>query len=410
MYKLIGLFFERFAESIQCDVNSCQLIKYSERLRPMLTLTNNDITLQQSASDKTTAIKAIAKQLTVKGLVAEQYVKGMLNREKQNSTFLGNGIAIPHGTTDTRDLVNKTGVVVHHFPEGVNWGDGNVAYVAIGIAAKSDQHLGILKQLTKVLSADDVEGKLKQAKTKDDIIKLLNGEVQFEADFNPALIHLNFPATDMIQMSAVAGGLLKNSGSVESQFVAELVTKEATHLGNGLWLVSGDQGVKRSAMSILTTSEACEYKGLPVKAVIAIAACNDSHRTLLNTISQLVFEQQQTKIFTSTAAELVALFSGSVQQVSVDGDNVATFKIQNAHGLHARPSAMLVATVKKYKSAIKVSNIDGENKFVDAKSLMKVIGLGVKHGNSLQFTAEGPDAKEALVGIGEAIASGLSEG
>ena len=376
----------------------------------MLTLTNNDITLQQSATDKTTAIKAIAKQLTDNGLVAEQYVKGMLNREKQNSTFLGNGIAIPHGTTDTRHLVNKTGVAVHHFPEGVNWGNGNIAYVAIGIAAKSDQHLGILKQLTKVLSADDVEDKLKQAKTKDDIIKLLNGDVQFEADFNSALIQLNFPASDMIQMSAVAGGLLKNSDNVENQFVAGLVTKEATHLGNGLWLVSGDKGVKRSAMAILTTSESCEFNGLPVKALIAIAACNGTHSRLLNTISQLVFEQQQTKIFTSTVEQLVSLFATQAQPEVVDGDKVATFKINNAHGLHARPSAMLVAAVKKYKSVIKVANIDSENKFVDAKSLMKVIGLGVKHGDSLQFIADGPDAKEALIGIGEEIASGLSEG
>jgi len=376
----------------------------------MLTLTKNDITLQQSASDKTTAIKAVAKQLTDHGFVTDQYVNGMLNREKQNSTFLGNGIAIPHGTTDTRDLVNKTGVVVHHFPEGVNWGDGNIAYVAIGIAAKSDEHLGILKQLTKVLSADGVEDKLKHAKTQDDIIKLLNGEVQFEAEFTPALIQLNFPATDMIQMSAVAGGLLKNSGSVESQFVAELVTKEATHLGNGLWLVSGNKGVKRSAMSIITTSDVCESNGLPVKGLIAIAACNGAHSSLLNIISQLIFDQQQTTIFNSTSDELVALFADSAPQTVTDLDNVATFKINNTHGLHARPSAMLVAAVKKYKSTIKVSNIDGENKFVDAKSLMKVIGLGVKHGDSLQFSADGPDAKEALVGIGEAIASGLSEG
>jgi multiphosphoryl transfer protein len=376
----------------------------------MLTLTKNDITLQQSASDKTIAIKAIAKQLTEHGLVADQYVNGMLNREKQNSTFLGNGIAIPHGTTDTRHLVNKTGVAVHHFPEGVNWGEGNVAYIVIGIAAKSDEHLGILKQLTKVLSADGVEDKLKHANTKDDIIQLLNGEVQFEAEFTSALIQLNFPATDMIQMSAVAGGLLKNSGNVESQFVAELVSKEATHLGNGLWIVSGNKGVKRSAMSIITTSEVCESNGLPVKGLIAIAACNGAHSTLLDTISQLVFEQQQSILFNSTTEALIDLFTDSASQGQASAENVATFKINNTHGLHARPSAMLVAEVKKYKSTIKVSNIDGENKFVDAKSLMKVIGLGVKHGNSLQFTADGPDAKAALAGIGEAIASGLSEG
>ncbi len=55
--------------------------------------------------------------------MAEGYVNGMLAREQQTSTFLGNGIAIPHGTTDTRDQVLKTGVQVFQFPEGVT-GDG----------------------------------------------------------------------------------------------------------------------------------------------------------------------------------------------------------------------------------------------------------------------------------------------
>ncbi|WP_420340889.1 PTS sugar transporter subunit IIA [Vibrio mexicanus] len=88
----------------------------------MLKLNNNDITLAQSASDKFAAIKSIAQSLTEKGLVEEGYVEGMLNRENQNSTFLGNGIAIPHGTTDTRAMVKTTGVAVHHFPQGVDWG------------------------------------------------------------------------------------------------------------------------------------------------------------------------------------------------------------------------------------------------------------------------------------------------
>lgn len=378
----------------------------------MLTLTKNDITLQQAATDKTTAIKAIAKQLTEKGLVAEKYVDGMLNREQQNSTFLGNGIAIPHGTTDTRDLVNNTGVAVHHFPQGVNWGDGNVVYVVIGIAAKSDEHLGILKQLTKVLSADGVEEKLKQAKTEADIIALLNGDVQFEADFDASLIQLLFPASDMIQMSAVAGGLLKNSGNAESQFVAELVTKEPTHLGNGLWLVSTDKGVKRSGMSIVTTANGCEFNGLPVKGLIAIASCNASHKSFLTTITKAVAGQQQDSILSATSEQLLAMFSTSAEEttVSADADNTATFKIKNAHGLHARPGAMLVAEAKKYESKITVLNVNGDGKAVNAKSLMKVIALGVKHGHELQFTADGSDAKEALAGIGAAIASGLGEG
>ncbi|HDY8035836.1 TPA: fused PTS fructose transporter subunit IIA/HPr protein [Vibrio vulnificus] len=380
----------------------------------MLKLTSSDITLQQSADNKLDAIKNIAAALTEKGLVEQGYVEGMLNREAQNSTFLGNGIAIPHGTTDTRDLVQNTGVAVHHFPHGVKWGDGNKVYLAIGIAAKSDEHLGILKQLTKVLSADGVEARLQQATTEQEIIALLNGEIQLEADFDAASIQLLFPASDMIQMSAVAGGLIKNSGNAGSQFVAELVTKTPTHLGKGLWLVGSDVSVTRTAVSFVTTANDCEYQGTPVKGLLAFGACNNAHQAILANLTQLVYQGKQEALLHANAEQVIAMLSGeSVANASLEpatSDNTAVFKIKNAHGLHARPGAMLVAEAKKFESTIKVANLDGDRSVVNAKSLMKVIALGVKHGHQLQFTAEGPDASQALEAIGAAIASGLGEG
>lgn len=377
----------------------------------MLELNSSNIKLNQSSDDKLSAIKVIAADLTEKGLVQEGYVDGMLNREGQNSTFLGNGIAIPHGTTDTRGLVKQTGVSVHHFPNGVDWGDGNTAYVAIGIAAKSDEHLGILKQLTKVLSADGVEQKLKQAKSANEIVALLNGDVQLEADFDASLIQLNFPASDMVQMAAVAGGLLKNTGGAGTEFVADLVTKSPTHLGKGLWLVSSDKAVTRTGMAFVSTINQCELDGTPVHALIAFAACNNAHQSMLNKITEVVFKQEQEKLLSLSAEQVLGFFTGEeVASANATDGNVAVFKIKNAHGLHARPGAMLVAEAKKFESAITVSNLNGESKAVNAKSLMKVIALGVKHGHELQFSAEGPDAAEALEAIGKAIASGLGEG
>ncbi|MEZ9567453.1 fused PTS fructose transporter subunit IIA/HPr protein [Vibrio splendidus] len=377
----------------------------------MLKLSKSDITLGQTADDKFKAIQNIAGDLTAKGLVDSGYVEGMLNRENQNSTFLGNGIAIPHGTTDTRGLVKETGVAVHHFPEGIDWADGNRVYVAIGIAAKSDEHLGILKQLTKVLAADGVEEKLKQAKSEDEIIALLNGEVQLEADLDASLVQLLFPASDMIQMSAVAGGLLKNTGCTDNAFVADLVTKTPTHLGQGLWLLGSDKGVTRTGVSFVSTANHCEYEGTPVKALVAFAACNSAHQSILANLSKMVFEGKQQQLLAADAAQVIGLLKGeAVSTASQDDDNCAVFKIKNAHGLHARPGAMLVAEAKKFESTIRVSNLDGDGKEVNAKSLMKVIALGVKHGHQLQFVAEGDDAAQALESIGKAIASGLGEG
>ncbi|MEZ9576318.1 fused PTS fructose transporter subunit IIA/HPr protein [Vibrio sp. 10N.222.54.B12] len=376
----------------------------------MLKLSKSDITLGQTAEDKFKAIQNIAGDLTAKGLVDSGYVEGMLNRENQNSTFLGNGIAIPHGTTDTRGLVKETGVAVHHFPEGIDWADGNRVYVAIGIAAKSDEHLGILKQLTKVLAADGVEEKLKQAKSEDEIIALLNGEVQLEADLDASLVQLLFPASDMIQMSAVAGGLLKNTGCTDNAFVADLVTKTPTHLGQGLWLLGSDKGVTRTGVSFVSTANHCEYEGTPVKALVAFAACNSAHQSILANLSKMVFEGKQQQLLAADAAQVIGLLKGEAVSTASQDDNCAVFKIKNAHGLHARPGAMLVAEAKKFESTIRVSNLDGDGKEVNAKSLMKVIALGVKHGHQLQFVAEGEDAAQALESIGKAIASGLGEG
>ena len=71
---------------------------------------------------------------------------------------------------------------------------------------------------------------------------------------------------------------------------------------------------------------------------------------------------------------------------------------------------MLVKVAKEFASDIRVANLDGSGEAVSAKSLMKVIGLGVKCGHRLAFRAEGADAEASLKGIGEAIAAGLGEG
>lgn len=89
----------------------------------MFQLSVQDIHPGEQAGNKEEAIRQIAAALAQAGNVAGGYVDGMLAREQQTSTFLGNGIAIPHGTTDTRDQVLKTGVRVFH-PAGRYPGEG----------------------------------------------------------------------------------------------------------------------------------------------------------------------------------------------------------------------------------------------------------------------------------------------
>jgi len=145
--------------------------------------------------------------------------------------------------------------------------------------------------------------------------------------------------------------------------------------------------------------------------LIAFAACNSSHNSILQNLSSIVFENKQETLINSSTEQVIALLCGeTVTAPSQENDNnTAVFTIKNAHGLHARPGAMLVAEAKKFESNIRVANLDGDGKEVNAKSLMKVIALGVKHGHQLQFSADGEDAAMALESIGVAIASGLGE-
>lgn len=200
----------------------------------MLKLARQQILLGQSVATKAEAIALLAGKLTEAGLVEAGYVDGMLAREAQHATYLGSGIAIPHGTTDTRHLVKNTGVMVAQFPQGIEWDEGQIAYVAIGIAAKSDEHLGILRQLTHVLGDEQAAAQLKEATDADTIINILTGatvpkEVQF-------LALADFPADDRDQLLLGAAARAKSAGWGDAAMVSALLASEPAYLGEGIWL------------------------------------------------------------------------------------------------------------------------------------------------------------------------------
>ncbi len=369
----------------------------------MLSLSSNDIKLNKSASNKQQAIKALAQDLANKTYVEANYVEGMLAREAQHSTYLGNGIAIPHGTVDTRDLVNKTGVQLHHFPQGVDWGEGQTVYLAIAIAAKSDEHLAILKQLTHVLSADGIEQQLQQCDSAESIITLLEGNNQSETLFTADLVQLAFPAKDLSQLTAVAAGLLKHHHCIDNTGVADAITTPATHLGQGLWLAKTTKSVATTAISFVTPAEPLYQDNVAVQGVLMLASANNLHLNTMKCVVELIFQQQVNQLFDTDADTVIRLLT----EVKPNGVT-ATFTIHNSHGLHARPSAMLVKIAKQYQAEIQVTNQAGKS--TNVKSLMKLMSLGVHCDEALTFTAQGDDAELALKAIGEGIEAGLGEG
>ncbi|WP_026907099.1 PTS sugar transporter subunit IIA [Paucisalibacillus globulus] len=136
----------------------------------ILSVTN--IKLNQAFSNKEEAIRFTGKILVDNGHVEAGYIEKMLEREQLTSTFMGNNVAIPHGTEDARDLVQKTGLSVVTVPSGVDFGDGNVVKVLIGIAGKGDDHLEILSNIAIVLSEEENIEKIVNASTEEEIISI----------------------------------------------------------------------------------------------------------------------------------------------------------------------------------------------------------------------------------------------
>ena len=375
----------------------------------MFQLTVQDIHPGQQAANKEEAIRQVAAALVSAGNVADGYVAGMLAREQQTSTFLGNGIAIPHGTTDTRDQVLKTGVQVYQFPQGVTWGEGQTAYVAIGIAASSDEHLGLLRQLTHVLSDDAVAEQLKTATTAEELRALLMGEKQSEAlKLDNDTLSLDVVASDLVTLQALNAARLKEAGAVDANFVARVINDQPLNLGQGIWLNDSAEGNLRSAIAVSRAVTPFTVGDAAASVLITVAMADAQPTAVLNRLVNLLLDNKAERLLNADAATLLALLTSD--DALADDLLSEEFVVRNEHGLHARPGTVLVNTIKQFSSDITVTNLDGSGKPANGRSLMKVVALGVKKGHRLRFTAQGDDARQALDAIGEAIASGLGEG
>ncbi|EBF7474369.1 fused PTS fructose transporter subunit IIA/HPr protein [Salmonella enterica] len=375
----------------------------------MFQLSVQDIHPGEQAGNKEEAIRQIAAALAQAGNVAGGYVDGMLAREQQTSTFLGNGIAIPHGTTDTRDQVLKTGVQVFQFPQGVTWGEGQVAYVAIGIAASSDEHLGLLRQLTHVLSDDSVAEQLKSATTAEELRALLMGEKQSEQlKLDNETMTLDVIASSLVTLQALNAARLKEAGAVDAAFVAKTINDSPMNLGQGIWLNDSAEGNLRSAVAVSRATQAFDVEGEKAALLVTVAMNDEQPIAVLKRLGDLLLNNKADRLLSADAATLLALL---ISDDALTEDVLsAEFVVRNEHGLHARPGTMLVNTIKQFNSEITVTNLDGTGKPANGRSLMKVVALGVKKGHRLRFTAQGEDAEQALKAIGDAIAAGLGEG
>ncbi|AFU18584.1 fused PTS fructose transporter subunit IIA/HPr protein [Actinobacillus suis] len=372
----------------------------------MLNLSAQNIRLNGTASNKEEAIKLVAAGLVANGNVAEGYETGMLARETQTSTFLGNGIAIPHGTLDTRHLVQNTGVQIYQFPQGVEWGEGNKAYVVIGIAAKSDEHLALLRQLTGVLSDEDAAETLAKTQDVEEFAAVLSGKKSLPV-ISEETISLNIDSASLITLSAINAAKLQEKGYVTQAFISDVVANSPLNLGNNLFVTDSANGNQANGFAVARSQQG--------QTLVTIAAADNNLSAL---IARLLNADIRKQLTTASAAQIIALFGANENAASAVSSTAAeqtsqqvigTFTVRNDNGLHARPSAVLVQTLKPFAAKVTVENLDRGTAPANAKSTMKVVALGASQAHRLRFVAEGEDAQQAIEALAKAFVEGLGE-
>ena len=130
------------------------------------------IRLRERAADRDAAIRRCGEVLVGTGAVDDSYVEAMLERERSISTYVGEGVAIPHGTLASKDAVRRDALSFLRFPDTVDWG-GEPVTICIGIAARGDGHVGILAALAQILLEPGKAEALRAADDPDEVLRLL---------------------------------------------------------------------------------------------------------------------------------------------------------------------------------------------------------------------------------------------
>lgn len=147
----------------------------TEHEEALFTLSAKHIHLNLAAENKTQAIRFVGQKLVEGGYVEPEYIEAMLAREKLTPTYLGESIAVPHGTIEAKDRVLKTGIVICQYPKGVQFGEepDEIARLVIGIAAQNNEHIEVITRITSALDEDGVIERLCETQDVQEVLEIL---------------------------------------------------------------------------------------------------------------------------------------------------------------------------------------------------------------------------------------------
>lgn len=175
---------QSLSQAANDDVANPQLLvaanddSYEPQAAEVFTLSRHDVHLGLKADSKEAAILTAGRLLAERGYVAPDYVNAMLEREQLVSTYLGESIAVPHGTIAAKEFVKRTGIVICQYPAGVAFGEAadEVARLVIGIAARNDEHMQVITRLTNALDEPGLIDRLASTTDPQAFLDLLGAE------------------------------------------------------------------------------------------------------------------------------------------------------------------------------------------------------------------------------------------
>ncbi len=162
--KLFERLEENMLKSLKQKLQIKNILNATEEKNNLPILSESNILLGLESESKEDAIKRAGELLVKGGYVNENYIEAMLERERVISTYIGMGVAIPHGIGEAKKNIKASGIVVIQYPEGVDFGE-ELAYLVIGIAGVGDEHLEILSNIA--ISLEDIELVDRLNKTRD---------------------------------------------------------------------------------------------------------------------------------------------------------------------------------------------------------------------------------------------------
>ncbi|HEX4498934.1 MAG TPA: phosphoenolpyruvate--protein phosphotransferase [Thermoanaerobaculia bacterium] len=201
----------------------------------MLQLESANVRVGAVAASKEEAIRQVAALLVRSHCIDPGYAESMLARELVANTYLGKGVAIPHGMPKDRELIQRTGIAVLQVPGGVPWQPGDTARLIVGIAARSDEHLGILSNLTGLLYDDEMVERLSVTGDAGEVIAALSAPRVDAAPSEEGEVHEGGLSVNALVGSSHGLHARPATAFVEAAkgFEAEVIVRHGTRRANG---------------------------------------------------------------------------------------------------------------------------------------------------------------------------------